>query len=370
MRTIDPRTLLERLEAAVDVEAAQQAEVLQLASQRYESVGRLPLILSSVDDMSKEGTPFGDWPFFSYDQVFRDREAMLLSELRNVYEWTLIGDDKVLVIRPNLGVGVVASVFGCEIVQKEGEMPWVRPLEGRRVDEVLERGVPGLDSPLLRRIRELVEFFRESLRDYPKLTRCVHLGLADNQGPFNIVADVMGRDLFTELYDNPGRVERLLSLVTETYVKFTRTLKELCGEPNGLHYNFQYALTAGTRVCEDSGLLISPEMYERFCKPYNERIAAEFGGIVILLCGETCHVLDRIVRTRGLRGLIYWSDKPQELKDVYKLCAPRKVGIMWYNPVPETWLAEIPTGVVLKERVGSTEAARQRLERHHRVRHR
>jgi len=351
---------LERLNGLIDVEHVNEAERLQLAAQNFESVPRLPLILSSVDDMSKEGTPFTDWPRFSYEEAYRDMAKMLLNELNNVYEGVLMRDDKVYVIRANYGVGIIPSLFGCEIVQEGDRMPWVIPVESiDDIKAILRKGVPDMMEGLGSRVLETEEYFLEKLGNYDRLRETVHVGIPDNQGPFNLAAEIIGRAIFLELYDHPDLLHELLTLLTETYVEFTSFHKGIVGEEMDRNYYFQYILRGGVRIAEDHALGISPHMYEEFCQPYNIRAFQPFEGGTMLVCGEASHILGIVLETPGVRGVIYWSSNIDDLSDVYEEAAQRKIAVMWYGDVPEESLEEVSTGVIVKRQVKSLQEAEE-----------
>ena len=56
-------------------------------------------------------------------------------------------------------------------------------------------------------------------------------------------------------------------------------------------------------LSDDMLAVVSPSLYEQFVVPYNERIAAEFGGVVIHSCGSWEHNLPAVAETKGLLGV-------------------------------------------------------------------
>lgn len=56
-------------------------------------------------------------------------------------------------------------------------------------------------------------------------------------------------------------------------------------------------------LSDDLLAVISPPLYDQFTTPYNERIAREFGGVVIHSCGSWEHNLSAVARTKGLLGV-------------------------------------------------------------------
>lgn len=92
-------------------------------------------------------------------------------------------------------------------------------------------------------------------------------------------------------------------------------------------------------------------MYEEFCIPYNEKIAKEFRGFTLLICGDLENkILKFILKTIGLRGIIYWSKDIKKLLESYKLARKKKISIIWYNNISKTKKDYFSTGIILKNK--------------------
>lgn len=358
MERVDIDQYLEKLEQLIKPKHVRKSEELQQASAAYKSINRIPLILGSVDDMSKIRFPFSDWPIFEYGRVFKDPKKMLLDELLTVYEGALIEDDKAYVIRANYGVGIIPSLFGCKIIQRDNDLPWVKPMNSLDdIKRIIKKGVPDLNGGMIPIINETQDFFRSKLRNYPNLRKTVHIGMADNQGPFNIAVMIRGPDLFVDLYNHKELVKELLELITQTYIEFSRSQKDKIDEETNVGYYFQYRLPGGVKIAEDYALSISPQMYDEFCLPYNAKIGEKFGGMSILICGQAKNVIKNIIKTPNLKGIIYWSKNFDDLVYAYQLSKKKKICIMWYGGIPRNHRKEFPTGIILKYQVKSLEEA-------------
>ena len=353
---------LEGLEALIDEGHVKRAQRRQEAAWVYEAVDRLPLLVSLSDKVSKERKGTTDWPTYPYFDIFYDQEKMLLDELSFVYEGALIGDDKMYTIRTNYGIGIIPSLFGCSITVKEGEsMPWVGHLESLdEVKRIIAQGVPDLDHGLMAKVSETEAFFQEALRPYPKLRETVHIHACDTQGPFNLAAEVLGPRIYTDLYDEPQMLHELLEVITETYIAVTKKEKDALGEDYVSGYHWHYRLRGGARLAEDFALSISPRAYEEFVKPYNERAFAPFEGGYLLYCGPGKQVLDLILSTKGLNGILVWSEKAEDLLTIYEKAKPRRVAVLWMGPLPSP--LKLETGVILERVVGSVEEGRALME--------
>lgn len=349
---------LERLEGLVEPGHVSESEELQRASAHYEPVDRLPLILGSVDDMSKIRFPFSDWPVFEYAEVFKDPEKMLLDELLTVYEGTLIKDDKVYVIRANYGVGIIPSLFRCEVIQRSNDLPWVKPLDSLvDIKKIIKKGVPDVNTGMVPRVNETQDFFRKKLHDYPNLRKSIRIGMADNQGSFNIAVMIRGPDLFADLYEHKELIKDFLELITQTYIEFSKSQKDKIDEEINIGYYFQYRLPGGVKISEDHALSISPFMYDEFCLPYNAQIGEKFGGLSMLVCGQAENLIKNIIETPNLKCIIRWSEDFDDLVYVYQLAKEKKICIMWYGGIPKNRRKEFSTGIILKQQVRTLEEA-------------
>lgn len=360
---MDLDTYLARLDKLIDPQHVARADALQKDCWDYRPVDRLPVLVGSLDDMSKERHHFiEDWPLFPYGEVFRDPEKMLLDELIPVYEGALLRDDKMYTVRPNFGVGVVPALLGCEVVQEGATYPWVRHLESLDgVKAILDRGAPPLTGELMDHILAAQALFAARMSNFENLSKTVHVATCDPQGPFNIVTECLGPAAFMALYDEPDTMHAFLDLVTDTYIRLVTEQKRIVGEPPDGGYQMQYRLKGGTRICEDNGLSISPEMYREFCMPYNERALAPFCGGYILLCGAFRHQLENVLATKGVTGLTIWSEDPDDLRFAYEQASRKEIAILWYGQIPDALRDEMPTGVITKITVSSLDEGREVL---------
>ena len=341
---------LKKLDAIVDPGHQARSEELMLRALSYEPVERLPLTINC---------PVPDWPTFAYRETFEDMEKMLLAELAAVWVGAGVGDDRVYTIRGNYGVGAVASMFGCEIrLTDDNIMPWASHLDDSALDKVLESGEISVESGLGARVFETERFYLKTLSGFDNLSQCVHIYVSDTQGPFDTAHLVMGHRIYTELYDNPERVHRLLDLVTDTYIRFTRAQKELIGENGGFSFHSQMAVPGAVRICDDSGINLSAELYRQFSKPYNERIFTELGGGWVHYCGDGKQILPEVLSTRGITGVNFGQPDLQDLVSIYRDAAPKKVAVLnWIgrHRVP----GEIRTGITIVDSAPDLESAKR-----------
>ncbi len=334
---------LEELDAIVDPAHVAESERLLEDAFSYRDVPSLP----RIDASGAKG-----WQGSPYSEAFHDIEKMLINELGGVYVGARLRDDRMYTIRANYGVGTVASMFGCRISLTMNNMPWCEPLSETELLEALDRGVPDVTTTGLGpRVLETERFYLDTLAKYPNLSKAVRVFICDTQGPFDIAHLVMGHRIYTEMYDNPDLVHRLLDLVTQTYSRFTQVQKELIGEGNDWSFHSMAKVRGGIRICEDAPTNISPSAYLEFCRPYNERVLAEFGGGWIHYCGKGHQILPHILDTPGVYGVNFGNPDMQDLDALYDEASKRGISIIsWSAPLTDENRRRMRTGISVIEK--------------------
>ena len=340
---------LARLNDVVDPEHVLRSEERMLAATRYQPVDRLPRVVHC---------PVDGWPAFTYREGFEDPAKMLLNELASVWVGAQVRDDRAYTIRANYGVGGIASMLGCEVkLTDDNTMPWLFPLEDGELDRILDAGEVDIEAGLGARVFETERFYIDALSRHEALARTVHVYVSDTQGPFDTAHLVMGHKIYTEIYDNPARVHRLLELVTDAYIRFTRAQREIIGEFGDTSYHSTLRIRGAVRICDDSGINLSTDFYREFCKPYNQRILAEFGGGWVHYCGGGQQILQEVLSTEGITGINFGNPERQDISLICKEAASRETAVLGWPTafsVPE-W---VTTGMTLVESAADLEAGR------------
>ena len=351
MAVADLQSRLAELDALVDPVHAGESERLQRDALAYREVERLPAINPSSDfAKASSDRPVRGWPTFPYSEAFHDPEKMLVNELAGVYAGAVLKDDRVYTIRANYGVGGIASMFGCKISLTMNNMPWCEHLSDDGLLEVLDLETD-VAAGLGGRVFETERFYLEVLSEYSNLRNAVRIFVSDTQGPFDCAHLVIGHRIYTDIYDRPELVHRVLDKVTEAYIRFTKAQKAIIGEDNDSSCHSQIAISGGIRICEDSPTNISPAAYLEFCRPYNERLLREFGGGWIHYCGNGHQIFPHVISTPGLTGINFGNPEMQDLSAVYQEASHRGVGIVsWSGPFTPEDERSIKTGITLTKR--------------------
>jgi hypothetical protein len=242
----------------------------------------------------------------SVTALFMDRDVQLNESMKfnRFFErvqplWSR--DDFVLHLQPQMGVGVFASAFGCEVKFPWNQMPWSRPVieAGEPAEKVYELQPPQVRSGLLGDILDFAEYFNRKAGDkYP-------IAMTDLQGPMDTAYLVWDScDFMVAMYEHPKEVHHLMRLCTDLVIEFVKEFRGKVREMVPAHFPPVYLPDGmGITVSEDALAVLSRPLYEEFSLPYLNELSEEFGGIIIHSCGNFEHQLPALQKVRGLRGI-------------------------------------------------------------------
>jgi len=257
-----------------------------------------------------------------YPARFRDPRAMWESETRRaepVVDWPT---DGIATVRPNLGVIFVPAMAGLEYRLPEDAMPW----PGEPMPRAAIRAAAKTDVSRSETMRLATEFYALHRQSGRGEIVAYH---ADTQGVFDIAHLLYGQQTFYEMAD-PGEsawVEELLEICLGLYQSATRHLKSLLDEPAGSmihgHGSSQgvYFPAAGTRMAEDTAILLSPAMIDRFILPTIRKAAAPFGGAFVHFCGRHPGLLERLCRLEEVLAIDLGNPEMYDTRGVLQQCA-------------------------------------------------
>jgi uroporphyrinogen-III decarboxylase len=275
---------------------------------------------------------------YPYDEVFNDMEKMMVSELVEYSNAADLKDDRIPMIRPNYGVGVLPSLFGIKSRVVGNNLPWVDHAESiDKIKDILNKGVPDIKSGMGGLIFDTIDYYREQLSGFPKCSRLIPIYQPDLQGPFDVVHLIWGSNVYYALYDEPELVHELLKLVTETYIVFLRELKKVINdEYDSFHYHWGILLPGHIVIRNDTAVNLSGEMYEEFVKPYDEILLREFGTGTIHYCGKAEQWIFSMMECENLRALNFGQPPNMDfgmefLNKIYGKMKEKNLGIVNYE---------------------------------------
>jgi hypothetical protein len=270
-----------------------RAEELQEAVWRGQSVDRLPLLIEV------SGQPW-DGKEHTLEEQVADPRKMAEEALRAVEAQCPVVSDSVLCVRPQFGVGLFATPFGVEYeLSARYATPWVKSTPPKEHLSGLGTGDLDIEGSTIGQSAEVLRLYRDTFQG------AVETFLPDTQGPFDIAHQARGHDIFTDIFDDPPFVHHLMELATHTYIEGTRLLKQAGeeGPSEGHHSGCLRMVDCGVRMCDDSGVILSPTQYAEFVGPYHERALAAFGGGWAHWCGDAPHLTDAYLAMESCKGI-------------------------------------------------------------------
>lgn len=327
---------LDKLEALVDAEHVRRTRALQTDAFAFKPVAHIPTLISYpiADD---------EWPLFDFEEIFADREKMLLNELRNVYMGAKIADDRLYGIRANYGTGIIASMFGSPVHTFDDALPIGTDIPRSQIDRILDTGPPDVTSGLMAKTLDTVAYFRDVLRPYENLSHLVGSQCFDIQGPFDNASIIWGSSIYLAVMDEPETVIKLMDIISTTIIQTVQKLREIDGCAFSEHdgaWNF----LGGVCVRNDSSVNLSNRHYIELARPFDERILRPWGGW-IHFCGKAHQWWRELLDMDGLKGINPYQGEFYDLIDMYQACEKAQVAIVqWTSPVESRCRQRIRTG--------------------------
>ena len=203
---------------------------------------------------------------------------------------------------PTLGTGAgtcaMATAFGCEETQA-ANVYWVKPCieTPAQIDRLR---MPQVTAGKLGRVLEQTRVYAASVDDR------LPIRVMDFQSPFTTVEQMLGSELFFLMpYDDPRRLHALMDLVTDYAIAFFRAQMKLAGPSvcPGIWPSIWFPRQAGIQMSDDNLVNVSPEVYDEFVVPYNNRIAEAFDGLFLHSCTIREANLPSLHKLKRLTGI-------------------------------------------------------------------
>ena len=316
------KRVLDRAGELLDAERVAQAKRRQADVLAWRQSDYLP-ILFGAPVPEAEALPEFDWA-----EQFADPAASLYMQIRNeVLPAAAAGCDYVPTVRADTGVINGPSVLGAPYDVPAHTKPVINAHVPR--PELAAFEVPD-DITALGVVPTMVEHTRHHLAALGEagLRELVGLRHCDLQGPFDIAAQARGHDeTFLDMYVDQDFFHVLMEKSLDIFVKLAKLSKSLAGDPIDSGHANEYWMDAGSvRLCDDSGILVSAEMFAELLATYVGRALEPFGGGWVHYCGgipdgnrpEGLHLHEVYCAVPKMRGLQFTTgrDWPGEVKKV------------------------------------------------------
>jgi len=332
------RRLLDHLEERIDLAHVERVRARHLAALQYEALDIPPVVCylpyegHPYDGRHGDGQEFEPYP---HPEAFADPAKMMVNELlvgfTSIYHAVDLGDDTPYCLRPNLGIGIIASMFGAEIKLVGNEMPWVIPFGNRsELQTIVDAPLPDVRSGLGQRVIDQYDYFHHVLSDYPSCQTAFEITLPDLQGPFDTAELLWGSEIFLALYTEQDLVRELLSKITEQMLAVYRFLQDKVRDSlnPGFHHQHATGVKGNLLIRDDSPILISPRLYKEIVAPFDARLASELGGVGIHFCGDGGHQVDNMLAIPGLECLDFGQAEKNDLDAIYAKASAQQVPLV------------------------------------------
>lgn len=246
----------------------------------------------------------------NYTELALNHEDSLSSQIESLnYQFKMFPDcDRIPVVGTHdTGQGVIPSMFGA----KQAVNRYAQPFTEGRIIENLERDLP--------KIKKRIDPFRdgwgpfclERLRFFIEATEGdLYYTYLDHQSPFGLATKLLSADnLILEMFDHPDLVHELLSIITQAVIDTIEAqrlvVKEATGDFSRLVGNvYQPFPHEHMIIWDDFVSVLSPDLWNKFCRPYNEKIYQLYGPGHLHTCGPlTGGPIDSILSCRGAESI-------------------------------------------------------------------
>ncbi|MGI5868986.1 MAG: hypothetical protein ACOX9C_06060 [Kiritimatiellia bacterium] len=273
-----------------------------------------------------------EWPAVSVNQAQADLDAMALQQYGACASQLASGRGGMLCVRANYGTGIMPALFGAEIFVMDESTQTLQttlPLGAAAMEDFVAKGVPALETSLGANVFAAGRRFAEIARRYPKIGRYVHIYHPDLQGPMDVCEMLWGSDMFLDLIDRPERVHQVLALVTETHLRFMTAWNDLVGVADN-DWATHWGLMHGGKIMirTDSGVNLSPDMYDTFVRPYDERLLVALGGGAVHFCGRGSHYIASACAMPGLRAVNLSQPHLNDMEAVFRATVDQGIKIV------------------------------------------
>jgi len=362
------KALLNHLSATLDETRQAEIEDLHRRALSWLPVKRLPLVMSYPLPAHAKFTPY------PHREVFNDPEKMLYNELTYAFNTSIacrdrLADDLPCTVRANYGTVLLASKFGAEVEQHEDNPPWIMHSDegGVSLEAVADSDPTDFSWGWCPRVIETYEFFRATLRAWPKLDRIIRVVLPDMQSPFDTLELIVGSSIFADLRTRPEVAARALRNVANAQVGFARCLAGLVTDgPDGFAHQHATMIRGRILLRDDSAILMSPNMYRDQIAPQDEFVLQQLNGGGIHCCGNVGLHAQRFLEPAGMQSFDFGQSEHNDVDAIYALAKQRQIPLIRVAASErELCSAEIlrrfPTGVSLVHRAETFEAAQRAM---------
>lgn len=364
------KQLLEYCEETLDIERIRQRDSLHRSALDWETVERLPLIVSFPYPKNERFQPYPN------GQTYDDPEKMLFNQFVSAFDLSpylslKLNHDLPITIRADFGCVLIASVFGAKIERQGDNPPWVRQASTSiDYEQIIQNPLLDFERGLIPKVKERYQFYRDVLSQYPRLQSVTHVVLPDLQGPFDNLELLRGSQIFLDLYTEQDKFLEAMSVVCDAQLKLADYFKPFIHETlEGYSHQHGFLVKGNILIRTDTSIMVSPDMYRELISPFEERILQHFGG-GIHSCGNLDNIIGSFMEVPSVQCVDFGQSELNDVKRAYRSARNKKIALLRVcadadNLVSGDVIKKFPTGVSLIFRASSYELACSVIEKYH-----
>lgn len=326
---------------AVNLPRLQKARQRQDAVCKGESPDYAPLLLGHhvpfLGDLEEDRTfklaenlleggtatpEIADYPHHTYTEQLASPEVMLYESLWELLSWARTPSDALLGVRPSLAF-LLPTCFGMKYeITKEGTAWYAEPLS---LDAALDADLDDLaHCGEIPRILDFLAYFKDNVP--AGVQACCPVAV----GPISQTDALLGAQIWTLFYDQPGKVRALIEKVTDAIIELLRLCKAVIGEPMGeFSFGSLHLSCGGVKIGSDSMVMMSPEMFRDFVQPSITKLCETFSGGLHHSCGYYPGHFDVLCDTPGLTAINLGQPEMWDHEQVVSRC--HENGMIYYG---------------------------------------
>jgi hypothetical protein len=124
-----------------------------------------------------------------------------------------------------------------------------------------------------------------------------------NYAPLDLAQALRGEALFTDFFENPEWVHKLMRFCTRATIWLEERLQKIIGEWRGGRVAGGWLPPRTICMSEDVACMVSPKTYSEFARPYTQQVIDAFGFGMIHTHSLGFHVIPEIAKLNNLLGL-------------------------------------------------------------------
>ena len=293
----------------------------------YKRVDHIPLNFSVWSNPNEYKT----WDYL------RDTNKNLELSLRSLQKSIeLLPDDYIPVLKPDKGYPIIAQIYGAPITwgTNPDQWPGVSRKIVNNIDDMYKIIKPNVyEDGWGPELKKRMQKFKKIAKDK------IYLTGYDIGGPLVAAADLIETNLFLlSIKANPDALHFLLKKITESYNEFTQMIVEAAGGLNAMtciHWDTLWC-PEGYKgyVADDIAMMISPDDYDIFSKPYNNLHFKKFGPGTVHNCGPH-YMADRyLTHNPPVKSInIDYEKSIDDFKFISELFAGKGIVSVWFPDI-------------------------------------